>query len=178
VKQTDTYAAQQARLDRLSSESDIKAEVARVARLGRLFDTILRPEQEKDPDVRRGLERLNAWETTTVYPLLLHLLERRDQGSADNPAIARAMTYVESFLVRRLLVGRTTANINRVLLGSVTELGTDRPVDEAVRRYLSTGRKYFTGDAELRQAIEARAFYWDPAGLFGQAAVVKSRRAR
>jgi hypothetical protein len=25
------------------------------------------------------------------------------------------MTYLESFLVRRLLVGRTTANINRVL---------------------------------------------------------------
>ena len=53
------------------------------------------------------------------------------------------MLYVESFFVRRLVIGRATANINRILLGVVTEMDSGLPVDEAVRRYLSTGRKHY-----------------------------------
>lgn len=160
VKQTDSYAAQQARLDRLASEEEIEAEVARFAGLGRLFATILNPQEEKDPDVRRGLERLNAWGTTTVYPLVLEMLDRREQGTTTDAAVAQAMTYIESFLVRRLLTGRSTNNINRVLLGAVAELRSDRPLDAAVHSYLSAGRKYYATDVELRQAIENQPFYW------------------
>jgi alkylated DNA nucleotide flippase Atl1 len=160
VKQTDSYAAQQARLDRLASEAEIEAEVARFAGLGRLFATILHPEAEKDPGVRRGLERLNAWGTTTVYPLVLEMLDRREQGNTTNAAVAQAMAFIEAFLVRRLLTGRATNNINRVLLGAVAELRSDRPLDAAVHSYLSAGRKYYATDAELRQAIESQPFYW------------------
>jgi Protein of unknown function DUF262 len=159
VKQTDTYAAQQARLDRLPTEAEVEAELARFARLGRLLKLILHPADELDPQVRRRLERLNAWGTTTVYPLLLHLLDRRDQGSATSEQIAAAMLNVESFFVRRLLIGRATANINRILLSVVTEMNQELPVDEAVRAYLSTGRKYYATDAEVRNALRTIPFY-------------------
>ena len=159
VKQTDTYAAQQARLDRLPTEAEVEAELARFARLGRLLKLILYPADEPDPLVRRRLERLNAWGTTTVYPLLLHLLDRRDQGSATSEQIAAAMLNVESFFVRRLLIGRATKNLNRILLGVVTEMNQDLPVDEAVRAYLSTGRKYYATDAELRNALRTIPLY-------------------
>jgi alkylated DNA nucleotide flippase Atl1 len=159
VKQADTYTAQQARLDRLTTEPEIEAELARFARLGRLLKLILQPADEPDPQVRRRLERLNAWGTTTVYPLLLHLLDRRDQGTATSEQIAAAMLNVESFFVRRLLIGRATANINRILLGVVTEMNKELPVDEAVRAYLSTGRKYYATDAELRSALRTIPFY-------------------
>jgi alkylated DNA nucleotide flippase Atl1 len=160
VKQADSYASQQARLDRLGSEAEIEAEVVRFAGLGRLFANILRPEDEKDPDVRRGLERLNAWGTTTVYPLVLEMLDRREHGTTTDADVAQALTYIESFLVRRLLTGRATNNVNRVLLGAVAELRSDRPLDAAVHSYLSAGRKYYATDAELRQAIESQPFYW------------------
>jgi hypothetical protein len=159
VKQTDTYAAQQARLDRLTTEAEIEAELTRFARLGRLLKVILHPTDEPDPQVRLRLGRLNAWGTTTVYPLLLHLLDRRDQGSATSEQIAAAMLNVESFFVRRLLIGRATANINRILLGVVTEMSQELPVDVAVRAYLSTGRKYYASDAELRNALRTIPFY-------------------
>jgi alkylated DNA nucleotide flippase Atl1 len=159
VKQTDTYTAQQARLDRLESEEAIEAEIARFGRLGGLLRTVLNPAQEPDPQVRLRLERLIAWGTTTVYPLLLHLLDRRDQGSAGSDEIARAMLYVESFFVRRLVIGRATANINRILLAVVTEMDSSQPVDEAVRRYLSMGRKHYASDAQVRRAVPAVPFY-------------------
>lgn len=170
VKQTDIYTAQQARLDRLTSEEQIEAEIARFARLGELLKTLLNPVLESDPDVRLRLERLSAWGTTTVYPLLLSLLDRRQQGTASSEEIARAMLYVESFFVRRLVTGRATSNINRILLRVLTEIDPAKPVDEGVRSYLSTGRKYYASDTEIKTAAEAMPFYLN--GRPGQRALV------
>ena len=159
VKQTDTYSAQQLRLDGVPTEQGIEDEVSRLARLGSLLKIILEPQTETDADVRRRLQRLNAWGTTTVYPLLLHLLDRRARGDATSEQVAAAMLYVESFFVRRLLVGRATANINRILLSVVTEMQQGLPVDEAVRLYLSTGRKHYASDVEVRSAVGLIPFY-------------------
>ncbi|MCX4391278.1 DUF262 domain-containing protein [Micromonospora peucetia] len=159
VKQTDIYSAQQLRLEKLREEAEIEAEVRRFARLGALLRVILHPDEEKDPGVRQRLERLSAWGTTTVYPLALHLLDRREHGTATSAQVASAMLYVESFFVRRLLIGRSTMNINRILLSVVTEMSKDLPVDEAVRAYLSTGRKHYATDAAVRAAVRSIPFY-------------------
>ncbi|WP_174535870.1 GmrSD restriction endonuclease domain-containing protein [Micromonospora chalcea] len=159
VKQTDTYVGQQGRLNRLHTEVEIEAEVRRFCRLGALLRIILHPEEEGDPEVRRRLARLNAWDTTTVLPLLLHLLDRRREKTATSGQIASAMLYVESYFVRRLLIGRATASINRVLLRIVTDMRKDLPVDEAVRAYLSVGRKYYATDSHLRESVRSVPFY-------------------
>ncbi|MGV9213983.1 GmrSD restriction endonuclease domain-containing protein [Micromonospora sp. RB23] len=159
IKQTDTYTGQQARLNGLHTEAEIEAEVRRFCRLGALLRVILHPEEESEPEVRQRLARLNAWDTTTVLPLLLHLLDRRKQGTATSQQIASAMLYVESYFIRRLLIGRATASINRILLRIVTDMRADLPVDEAVRAYLSVGRKYFATDASLREAVRSIPFY-------------------
>jgi hypothetical protein len=91
--------------------------------------------------------------------LALHLLDLRERGETDSAAVAQALLVVESFLVRRLLIGRATANINRVLLDVVTEMDKDLPVDEAIHRYLSTGRKYFASDEDVRAALTSVPFY-------------------
>ncbi|CAN5448362.1 DUF262 domain-containing protein [soil metagenome] len=160
AKQTDTYSLQQARLDRIETEEGIEAEVQRFSRLGSLLQIILDPSKELDAKVRRQLERLNAWGTTTVYPVLLHLLDRRDRGAATSADLAAAMRYLESFFVRRVVVGRATANINRILLRAVQEIRDKSPIEDALRDYLSTGRKFFATDAEIRSAVRTVPFYW------------------
>ena len=45
VKQTETYAEQQKRLDRLTTEAEIEAEIVRFNRLGTYFTVILEPGQ-------------------------------------------------------------------------------------------------------------------------------------
>jgi alkylated DNA nucleotide flippase Atl1 len=159
IKQSEIYAGQQARLDRLETEQEIEAEIARFADLGTLLARILDPSRETDPEVRRRLRRLNSWGTTTIAPLLLHLFERRAKGTATSQQIAAAMLYVESFFVRRLVIGRATAGINRILLSVVTEMDGDQPVDEAVRTYLSTGRKHYASDEEIESAVTTVPYY-------------------
>jgi alkylated DNA nucleotide flippase Atl1 len=159
VKQSEIYAGQQARLDKLETEQEVEAEVARFADLAMLLATILDPSRERDQQVRRRLQRLNSWGTTTVYPVLLHLFERRAKETATSEQIATAMLYIESFFVRRLLIGRATANINRILLSVVTEMDENQPVDEAVRVFLSTGRKYYASDDEIRAGVATVPYY-------------------
>jgi alkylated DNA nucleotide flippase Atl1 len=160
TKQPDTYSAQQQRLEKLRTEQEIEDEVRRFARLSRLLRVILHPDEEEHPLVQQRLIRLRDWGTTTVYPLLLRLLELRGQGNATSEEIAAAMHYLESFFVRRLLIGRATAGINRHLLSAVTMLDPALPVDQAVRKYLSTGRKYYAGDDEIREAVRAVPYYF------------------
>jgi alkylated DNA nucleotide flippase Atl1 len=159
VKQTEIHAEQQKRLDRLTSETEIESEIARFNRLGSLFQKILEPAKEPDYEVRRRLERLQAWGSTTSYPVLLYLLELRDQGTASSEEIARAMLYLESFFVRRLIIGRATANLNRILSTLVTEIDKSKPVDQAIRTSLSMGRKYYATDDEVARTIASIPFY-------------------
>lgn len=159
AKQSEIYSLQKRKMDRLSSEDEIKAEVERFARLGQLWSIILSPAKEQDPGVRLRLQRLKAWGTTTVYPIILFLIDRRDQGTASSTTIARAMLYLESFLVRRLIAGRAQVNINRILLQAVSDLEEYEDVAQGLHRYLSTGRKYFLGDDGLGQALRSIPFY-------------------
>ncbi|WP_460477272.1 GmrSD restriction endonuclease domain-containing protein [Brachybacterium huguangmaarense] len=159
ARQTSIYADHVARLERVVTEQELVDELARFRKLGTLLGLILDPGTETDPDVRLRLTRLQAWGTTTVYPLLLHLLERRAKGASTSEQIAAAMLSVESFLVRRLLIGRATANINRTLLATTFEVRDEDDVAAAVHRYLSAGRKYFASDAEIRESLSTVPFY-------------------
>lgn len=161
AKQSDTYSLQQYRLDLLQGEDAIEEEVKRFARLGSLMAVILDPSKEADSDVRLRLERLNAWGTATVYPLVLHLLDRRAAGEISGAQVSGTLKVVDSYLVRRVVIGRATANLNRTLLRSVQEIaGCPDPAD-ALRDYLSVGRKHFATDREIRESIETSPFYWN-----------------
>lgn len=161
AKQSDTYALQQVRLDALEGEEAIEQEVQRFARLGALLSHMLDPSEEHDSDVRVGLERLNAWGTVTVYPLMLNLLDRRQTGELSSKVVAEALHIVISYLVRRVLIGRATANLNRTLLRSVQEVVKSADPATSLRQFLSEGRKYFASDRAIRESITTIPFYWN-----------------
>ena len=159
VKQADTYTLQQRRLDAITGEEAIVAEVERLSALGRLLRVVTHPEEEQDEAVRFRLRRLHRWDSSTVLPVMLHFLDLRARGEADSATVARAMLAIESYLVRRLVIGRSSSNVNRTLLGVVAESDAGLSLDEAVFEYLSIGRKHFATDAEIREAVALSPFY-------------------
>ncbi|MCX4095312.1 GmrSD restriction endonuclease domain-containing protein [Nocardia sp. alder85J] len=159
VKQSDTFAGQQARLEKLRTEDEVVAEVERIARLGHLYRIMWEPSEEADPVVRERLSRLLEWDSTTPDPLVLHLLVLRDRGEATSEQVARALLYIESLMVRRFLVGRLPQGLNRLFAAAVQELDSSLPVDEALHRHLSAGRKHYASDRELAEAIASEPYY-------------------
>ncbi|MCM0639524.1 DUF4268 domain-containing protein [Cellulomonas wangsupingiae] len=160
AKQSDTYAGQQKRLEKLTTPEQIESEVRRVAALGDLLATILDPSRELDPSIRRRLEHIRAWGSTTAYPVVMTLLARRAAGTAMPTQVADALLTLESYFVRRIVFGRATAGLNRSLLQAVSAVADAAAVDVALRDYLSRGRRHFATDKQIRDAVGVVPFYW------------------
>lgn len=160
AQQTEVYQLQQQRLDTLLTEEEIEQEVKRFAAMGALLHIVRSPASEKDPAVRKELERLRAWGSVTAYPVIVHLLQRRSAGDADNAQTAQALKYMLSFFIRRILIGQATKNMNRILLAAVPAILDVRPVDIALQKYFSTGRKAWASDGQLREAVSTANVYW------------------
>jgi O6-methylguanine-DNA--protein-cysteine methyltransferase len=160
AKQTDTYSLQQRRFEKLQTEEEVEAEVARLAKVGALLKLVLDPEQELDPAVRLRLRRLKEWDTSTAIPVQVALLGQREGGQATSSQVADALLCLESFFVRRIVAGRATKGDNRVLLRAVGALRDDEDVAYSLRKYLSTGRKFWATNDEVRLATRSVPFYW------------------
>lgn len=163
AKQSEVYAGQSKRLSKLSAE-EVEADLRRIAALGDVLAVILQPTLEQNPEVRHRLERLKAWGTTTATPLVMHLLARRAAGSVTTESVVRALTYLESYLVRRIVVGRATAGLNRTMTQAVRAVADGPEVDEVLRSFLSVGRKHFATDEQVREAVKTVPFYWQGRG--------------
>lgn len=164
AKQSDTYVGQQRRLDRFRGVDEIEAEVVRIAQLGDVLATILVPATERHTEIRRRLTRIRSWGSTTAYPVVMQILARRTAGRTSDDETARALMYLESYFVRRVVIGRATANLNRTLLQAVSAISEADHVDVALRDYLSQGRKYFATDLQVREATKTVPFYWQGRG--------------
>jgi alkylated DNA nucleotide flippase Atl1 len=163
AKQSEIYRAQQRRLGEIvhqGGETALEGEIAELYRRGRLLMRVIEPTREKDAGLRTVLLRLQEWGGQITFPIALHMLDLLDHEKATAAQVARALSYVESFLVRRMIAGMPTNNLNRILNSAPKELEADRPIDEAVHRYLSGERRYWPSDDQLRTAIRTRPFYW------------------
>ncbi|MFC9269496.1 DUF262 domain-containing protein [Streptomyces zhihengii] len=161
AKQSDIYREQQKRLQPLAGdEAALEREIAVLAERGERLLRIVEPRREPSPVLRTALERLLAWGGQVHYPLALHLLDLIDSGSTTPEDAAEALSYMESYLVRRMICQTPTAGINRIMMDAPKELETDRSVAEAVRRFLSAKRRRWPGDEELGTAIRSKPFYW------------------
>lgn len=159
AKQTATYAGQQKRLDKLTTAKEIEDEISRIAKLGDVLASILEPSREPDAEIRTWLERIKVWGSTTAYPVVMRILARRAAGTATTEQVANALRTLISYFVRRVVIGRATAGLNKTLLQAVAVVGDEPDIDDALFAYLSKGRKHFATDAQVREGVEAVAFY-------------------
>ncbi|MEX1263190.1 MAG: DUF262 domain-containing protein, partial [Actinomycetota bacterium] len=161
IKRQDIYRAQQDRLRPLEGdEVAVEDEVRELARRARFFRRIVQPGTEPDLAIRAALLRLDRWGASTTYPLLLHLFDLVDRDACSPEEVAWALGYVESFLVRRMVAGVPTNNLNRIFSGLVPQLPDELPIAEGVRHALSGERKYWPSDRRFREAIRSQPFYF------------------
>ncbi|UVS79865.1 hypothetical protein Actkin_03615 [Actinokineospora sp. UTMC 2448] len=160
VRQQDMYAAQQKHFAKYDTEEVFEAYIRELNRKATLFQKILDPEtHEDDLEVRAYLRRLNEWAADTARPALLLLLDERESGRLTGPELLRALSYIESFLVRRTLCRVPTNNLNRIFQELPGQIPADLGIADGLRHVLSAERRYWPSDETLRQAIRNQPFY-------------------
>jgi len=165
IKRPDIYRGQQERLrETREDENAIESEVRELARRANLFQKIVQPENEGNPAIQAALNRLNDWGSKVTYPLLLHLYILWEDGQCTSDEVEETLSYVESFLVRRMLAEVPTNNLNRIFNALVSQLPSELPIAEAVRQVLSESRKRWPSDDKLRDVIRTVPFYYQGRG--------------
>ncbi|GAA4702116.1 GmrSD restriction endonuclease domain-containing protein [Streptomyces youssoufiensis] len=160
VRRQDLYASQQQHFERREfTEAEIEAYIRDLYRHGALFRRLLHPEEEPDPAVRAHVRRLGTWQAQVSYPALMLLLERRERGEVGSSDTARAMSYIESFLVRRMICRVPTNNLNRIFQAVPGQMPLDVPVADGLRQLLSADNRFWPDDDELREKIRKAPFY-------------------
>lgn len=165
IKRPDIYRGQQERLRGAREDEDaIESEVRELARRATLFQKIVQPKNESNPVIQAALNRLNDWGAKVTQPLLLHLYILWEDGQCSSDEVEKTLSYVESFLVRRMLAEVPTNNLNRIFNALVSQLPSELPIAEAVRQVLSEPRKRWPSDEKLRDVIRTVPFYYQGRG--------------
>lgn len=159
LRQDSTFNAYQKRLSRIESQAGLVEEIKRIAELAKVYALILDPTREASGEVRYQLERLKAWKLTTPHVLMLEILRRRELGEVTSNDAAKALATIESFLVRRLVVGQSTQGLNRVFPQVRNQLADGTPIADQVFQLLSSGRRHFATDAEIKRAVVESPFF-------------------
>lgn len=159
VTQRQTYVHQEKSMQGMTA-SGIRTHIEDISARAELWDIILHPYLETSGRIKKRLQRMDAWGTTTAAPTLMYLMEQRAQGQASWGEVERAMLYLESYFVRRVVIGRATMNMNRVLMSAPSRLRQHGgSVDVALRAHLTDEGKHWATDSELREAAGDQAFY-------------------
>ncbi|SFN48854.1 6-O-methylguanine DNA methyltransferase, DNA binding domain [Pseudonocardia ammonioxydans] len=164
LRRSDTYLAQQKRFRPIAHDEDaVETEIVELARRARHLHAIIHPDSLTEPPDREAaaaLRRLAQWGGEAVYPVLMVLLDRRETGRAAEGEAETAMLYLESYLVRRMLCGRTASGINRALAQSAIAAAETPDAAEALRVFLSQPRRFWPDDEQLAESIQTLNFYW------------------
>ncbi|MFT7293012.1 MAG: hypothetical protein ACI87Q_000858 [Pseudohongiellaceae bacterium] len=130
-----------------------------LARYSRAFRTFSEP--PVNSRLALFLQRLEAIDTATVYPLLLLACDQLLPG--DPAEFDRLLQVLESFLVRRMVCSLTSKNYNRLFVDVIKGLDKEGRVSaEALRNVLqsySGESMRFPDDAEFRNAILRSPLY-------------------
>ncbi|MBC2876709.1 MULTISPECIES: GmrSD restriction endonuclease domain-containing protein [Streptomyces] len=164
VRRQDLYAAQQQYFERESAnggrtEEEVEAYIKELHRRSAHFRKVIHPEEEVSALVRGHLSRLRDWQAVVTYPALMLLLDRRERGELDDRETARAMSYIESFLVRRMICRVPTNNLNRVFQSVPAQLPHGIPVADGLHQLLSAENRSWPDDEELRERMRTAPFY-------------------
>lgn len=163
---SDTYRAQQRRFDAFGRNEDAVVEaVEQLASRARHLAVVLGRTPDHAPPVEAGLRRLRAWSSEASRPVALAALERRASGDMDSSGVARALLLVESYVVRRMLAGLSSAGINRALSEVAGQFFDAADPVATLHEYLSQPRRKWPSDDDLRNAVATRNFYWSGRGF-------------
>jgi len=156
------YQNYQMTLTDLESKPDkVLAELKSISSHSKSYLKIIDPAQERNAVLKKALSRFQEWGTTHQRPLLLRAQILADTGKITKPQAARACHYIESYLVRRLLCGLFTNNLNRnfsSVAGRLHEVEKDFTPKLLVE--LSQKAMGWPSDEALNEEAESLEFYW------------------
>ncbi len=140
-------------------EAAVEERVRDLALRGSFYKRLIDPSTETHWETSAGLQRLARWGAQTSYPVLMVALDLRHREVLSDDDVARAVSLIESFLVRRQLARIPTNALNRLFVQLIARLPEDESFVDTLHRELSRDRLYWPSDKAIRTAVRTQPFF-------------------
>ncbi|XWK71538.1 DUF262 domain-containing protein [Tunturiibacter lichenicola] len=160
VRKNTIYSSFKERIERLQDTSLLEGEIKSLNRDSEYYERFLNPEREELTALRSRLKALEALDVSSCYPLLLKLYGAMDAGAASADDTSKCLDLLESYLVRRAVVGLPNNAIDQLFVQAAGLLEPSDIVNSTNNRLAAaTGRMRWPTDAEFVQAILTQQQY-------------------
>jgi alkylated DNA nucleotide flippase Atl1 len=140
-------------------EAAVEERVRDLALRGSFYKRLIDPSTETHGETSAGLQRLARWGAQTSYPVLMLAFDLRHRGVLSDDDVARAVSLIESFLVRRQLARIPTNALNRLFVQLISRFPEDKGFVDTLHRELSRDRLYWPSDNAIRTAVRTQPFF-------------------
>lgn len=110
----------------------------------------------------RSLQAIKDWRSEPVTPIVLWILKQATAGAIEQEDAAEALDVLLSYLVKRILHGIPTNQLNRLLTPVAAELASRDPGESVavkVRSILSKQGYYWPTDGQVRATVVSNPIY-------------------
>jgi uncharacterized protein with ParB-like and HNH nuclease domain len=114
VKINDVYRRLKANVDNLHTQAEVLTYLKQLSQFSEYYAKFLKPEREKNADIRLRLLRIKQLDVTVIYPFLLSIYHAYDEEKIELAVFLQIFDIIENFLVRRLICNIPTHGLNRI----------------------------------------------------------------
>ena len=143
-----------------TKDKDFIEEITRLSKFAEYYNCLIRPQEEKDQEIREHLQRLSKLDISTAYPFLLALYNSHDSQEISKKDFLHILKILENYLVRRYITGEFTNYLNKmfpVLWNDILKEKINQNIKEATQKLLASKR--YPSDQDIRESIKKAKLY-------------------
>jgi hypothetical protein len=160
VRKNTIYSSFKSMLDALPNSEALEGEIKSLSKNSEYYERFLIPEREQSLPLRTRLKALDSLDVSSCFPLLLKLYAAMDAGTATENDVIKCLEYIESYLVRRSMIGLPNNAIDQLFVQAAGALEPGDVANSTLNRLaLANGRMRWPTDSEFTQAILTQQQY-------------------
>lgn len=153
VKQSDVYFE----IKNKVTSQNVKVYLQEINKFAAYYDKLLNPKNETNTAIQKYLSRLNKFEVTTAYPLLLYFYNEYSINKISEKEFIELLQTLENYLVRRFICDYPSNQLNKIF-GAIQPILANSTCITIKFKEILQSKKYPTDDEFITRFSE-KVFY-------------------
>ena len=123
------------------------------------YSHIIKPNTEKDKDIRKELENLKVLDQTVINTFLIGILRDYKENKIVKNEILEILKLLQSYIWRRFITEKPSNALNKIFQGMYLRISKDKKYYKSLEESLLN--QDFPTDDELKEALKTKNVYKD-----------------
>lgn len=123
------------------------------------YSHIIKPNTEKDKDIRKELENLKVLDQTVINTFLIGILRDYRKNKIVKNEILEILKLLQSYIWRRIITEKPSNALNKIFQGMYLKISKDQKYYKSLEESLLN--QDFPTDDELKEALKTKNVYKD-----------------